>query len=101
MMRMDIGISTLWGELLSLKVHPGTLVGDLKDQCIAARPSPQLPVSVDLAKIMMEDMEIPNYHYGDGVRLVSGWTDRFLNDDRPIESLPLVSFHLVLGFCLV
>ena len=86
-MRIDICISTLWGEILSLTVHPGTLVGDLKDQCIAARPSPQLPVNVDLAKIMMEDMEIPNYHYGDGVRLVSSWADRLLDDDRPIESL--------------
>ena len=68
-------------------MHPGTLVGDLKDQCIAARPSPQLPVIVDLAEIMMEDMENPNYHYGDGVRLVSSWADRLLDDDRPIESL--------------
>ena len=77
--RIDICISTLWGEILSLKVDPNTLVGDLKQQCMAARPSPQLPVSVDLSKIMLDDLEIQNLGHDDGVRL--GCRHRGIFDD--------------------
>ena len=90
---MDICISTLWGEILSLKVNPLTLVGDLGRRCVAARPSPQHPVSVDLAKFMMEIMEIPKpYNYG--VRLMGTVDYKLLTDDKTIGSQLLPAFRV-------
>ena len=74
-------------------MNPLTLVGDLGRRCVAARPSPQHPVSVDLAEFMMEIMEIPKpYHYG--VRLMSIVDHKLLTDDKTIGSQRLPAFRV-------
>ena len=92
---MDIGISTLWGEIISLEVDPNTTVGALKQQCMAARPPTPCSVNVDLSEIMTDAQSmLTNWAYWDGVRIVN-FDKNFLDDGETIGS-QLVSDECVL-----
>ena len=87
---VQVGISTLHGQIIDLWVDPNIVVSAFKQRCMDASPFHLTPlrINVDLAFLMKKrDSKPADSQHGrwDGVR-VAHWDGRFLDDMQPLGS---------------